>query len=78
MMDGTGPEERAWVEQWRTAAGALAELRREQLGGMSEAAALEAAERLLALTDSLPLSAGRRRWSGLVEQQALLHRRRVA
>lgn len=77
-MDGTGSAERAWMEQWRAAARALAEVRRAQLGAMSDAAAIEAAEHLLALADSLPLSADRRRWSGLVEQQALLHRRRVA
>lgn len=77
-MGGTSSEERAWMEQWRDAARALAELRRAQLGAMSDAAAVEAAEQLLALADSLPLSADRRRWSGLVEQQALLHRRRVA
>ena len=78
LMDVPVSPERAWMEQWRSAGRALAEVRRAELSRMSDAEALKAAENLLSLAASIPLSADRRRWSGLVEQQALLHRRAVA
>jgi hypothetical protein len=77
-MDVPRSLERAWMEQWRGAGRALAELRRAELSTMSDAEALEATENLLSLAATIPLSVDRRRWSGLVEQQALLHRRPVA
>ncbi len=67
--------QRAWVEQWQSAGLALAELRRAELAALTDADAVAAAENLLSLADVIPVSAARRRWSGLVEQQALFHHR---
>lgn len=65
----------AWLEQWRSAAPALAELRRRELAAMSEAEALRAADALLEIAARLPIAASRIERSGLVELQDLLHRR---
>lgn len=64
-----------WVEQWKSAAEALADRRRRDLRRMSEDEALAAAENLLSLVDTVALNPARRSSSGLVEQQAILHRR---
>ena len=66
---------REWVRQWKEAGPALAAQRREELLHLSDERALAASEALLALVTTVTLSPGRRRWSGLVEQQALFHRR---
>ena len=42
---------------------------------LSDERALAASEALLSLVTTVTLSPGRRRWSGLVEQQALFRRR---
>jgi hypothetical protein len=70
------PDERRWIEQWRAAGPALAALRRRELREMSDEQALAAAESLLALAAVLPLDPKPSERSGLVAQQALLHRRR--
>ena len=67
--------QREWIRQWREAGPALAAERREQLLHLSDERALAASEALLSLVTTVTLSPGRRRWSGLVEQQALFHRR---
>jgi hypothetical protein len=71
MMDGTA--QRAWLEQWRGAVGALADQRRSELRAMSAEQAHAAAEAVLALASPDGISASRRRYSGLVEQQRLFH-----
>ena len=64
-----------WVEQWKNAAEALADRRRRDLRRMSEDEALAATENLLSLVETVALNPVRRSSSGLVEQQAILHRR---
>lgn len=64
-----------WMRQWRHAAVALAEVRRQSLASMSAAEALAAANRVLA--GGGPTTARRPAISsGMVEQQRLLHLRR--
>ncbi len=85
-VDGTGRRynlrmawsvsaQRAWIDQWRRAAVALAEQHRRELRRLSEPDALAASDALLSLA---PLLAAHRRPrippSGLVEQQALFRR----
>ncbi len=67
--------EREWLRQWTEAGPALAAQRREDLQRLSDERALAASEALLSLVTAATLSPARLRWSGLVEQQALLHRR---
>ena len=63
-----------WLAQWREAAAALAAQRKRELREMSAERGLAATESLLELGAATPLHASRLRHSGLVEQQALLHR----
>lgn len=67
--------QRRWLEQWKAAGPALEANRSRELRQMSAGQALAAADVLLALGFSTPLSPSRCQHSGLVEQQALLHRR---
>jgi hypothetical protein len=67
--------QRKWLRQWKEAGPALAAQRREELAHLSDERALAASEALLSLVTTVTLSPRRRRWSGLVEQQALFHRR---
>jgi hypothetical protein len=67
--------QREWLRQWNDAGHALAANRREELLHLSDERALAASEALLSLVTTVTLSPRRRRWSGLVEQQALFHRR---
>ena len=78
MVVGMTPEittQREWLRQWNDAGPALAALRREELLHLSDERALAASEALLSLVTTVTLSPRRRHWSGLVEQQALFHRR---
>jgi hypothetical protein len=67
---------RAWLKQWRSAAAALADQRARELSTLTPARALTASDALLSLADPGSLSPDRRSTSGLVAQQAMLHRRR--
>jgi protein-disulfide isomerase-like protein with CxxC motif len=67
--------QREWARQWKEAGPALAAERRKELRHLSDERALAASEALLSLVIPSTLSPRRRRWSGLVEQQALFHRR---
>jgi hypothetical protein len=67
--------QREWLRQWKEAGLALAAQRREELLHLSDERALAASEALLSLVMTVTLSPRRHRWSGLVEQQALFHRR---
>lgn len=73
-MSLTAETERAWLEQWRAGAVALARQRRDELRALSPESALAASEALLSLADRSRLSDQRRSHSGFVEQQALFHR----
>jgi hypothetical protein len=68
MKLATTPEEqRQWMEQWRSAAIALDEVKRNELANLTEADAWHKTERVL----SMPKPWRRPgRMSGLVEQQA--------
>jgi hypothetical protein len=75
MKDATTPEEmRRWVQQWRQTGILLDEVKRRELAEMTEEQARQAARLVL----SIPRR-GRdpNVVSGLVEQQAIFHRRRV-
>jgi hypothetical protein len=65
----------AWMRQWRQAAIALPEVRRRELAQLSDAAALAAAERVLA-PRMVPTPPRLDPLSGLVEQQRLFQRSR--
>ncbi|HSB81808.1 MAG TPA: hypothetical protein VLM91_23765 [Candidatus Methylomirabilis sp.] len=67
--------QREWLRQWKDAGPALAAIRRGELLHLSDARALAASEALLSLVTTVTLSSRRLRWSGLVEQQAVFHRR---
>jgi hypothetical protein len=69
------PEERRWVETWRWAGPELERIRRQELRAMTDARALVASNRVLALVGWLPRTPRRLATSGLIEQQALLRRR---
>ncbi len=65
--------ERAWMEQWRSAARALEDQRKEELRALSDADALAASDALLSLALLVPLNPDRVGDSGLVRQQELFH-----
>jgi hypothetical protein len=67
--------QREWMRQWNDAGPALAANHREELLHLSDEGALAASEALLSLVTTVTLNPGRLCWSGLVEQQALFHRR---
>jgi ectoine hydroxylase-related dioxygenase (phytanoyl-CoA dioxygenase family) len=67
--------QREWLRQGNEAGPALAATRREELLHLSDERALAASEALLSLVTTVTLNPGRVCWSGLVEQQALFHRR---
>ncbi len=70
--------ERRWVLQWIETGKLLDEIHRRELREMTEEQARAASEALLEIGASHPLPEHRRVSSGLVEQQALFHRRRPA
>jgi len=68
-------QQQVWMQQWRRAAVALAEVRRRTLATMDAAEALRAAEQILGA--GAPTSGQQpARSSGLVEQQRLFHHKR--
>jgi hypothetical protein len=72
----TEAQEEAWMAQWRNASRELDAVWRQELRAMTDEQALVAADELLSLVDPRELPEHRRVWSGLVEQQAVLHSRR--
>jgi len=74
-MTSDAATQREWLRQWNDAGPALAANRREALLHLSGEHALVASEALLSLVTTVSLSPQRLGWSGLVEQQALFHRR---
>jgi hypothetical protein len=72
----TDQQQRQWMTQWRKAGEALTEVRARELAALTPADALAAANTLLSLGAGTPLPEHRRSWSGLIELQRLLHRRR--
>jgi len=68
--------ERQWVRQWQETGKLLEEIRRKELRAMTDEEAREASDHVLSLAGHFPLPPNRVAWSGLIEQQALFHRRR--
>jgi hypothetical protein len=68
--------ERTYVRRWAETGRVLEELRWRELAALGDQQALGAADALIEAALLVPLPEARRRWSGLVEQQALLHRSR--
>lgn len=68
------PEKR-WVEQWKRASDALEEQRARELREMTPEDALAASDALLELGAKTRLNPSRAQTSGLVEQQALFHKK---
>ena len=66
--------QRAYVKQWVKTGQLLEELRWRELAALDDAQALRASDALIESAARVPLSPGRREWSGLVEQQALFRR----
>jgi hypothetical protein len=71
-MATTPAEQRRWMRQWREAAIALDEVRRDELANLSEGEAWRQIEAVLALA---PHYRRLSRTSGLVKQQAWFHKR---
>jgi hypothetical protein len=76
MAGAKATNERSWVNRWAAASGPLAAERRRALAALTEDEGAEAALALLDLAAKVPPDPRRRPTSGLIEQQALLHRRR--
>jgi hypothetical protein len=68
-------ERRRWIEQWQAAREALRLQRASELAALSDDEALAAADALLTIDAVVKLPPAPRTWSGLVEQQALFHRK---
>ena len=66
---------RAYVKQWVETGRLLEELRWRELSQLDDERARAAADALIDAALRVPLPRQRREWSGLVEQQALFHRR---
>lgn len=72
----TRDTEAAYVKQWAETGRLLGEQRWRELATLDAARALEAADALIQAALTVPLSASRRSWSGLVNQQDIFQRRR--
>jgi hypothetical protein len=68
--------QKAWARAWQVTGEALEKIRRAELRTLTAEKALAATDNLLSLGAGVALSAGRRRASGLVEQQRLFSRLR--
>jgi hypothetical protein len=76
-MSGANREtERAYVKRWAETGPELEALRWRELHALDEATALRASGDLIEAALHVPLPASRVVWSGLVDLQDLLHRRR--
>lgn len=74
MKLATTPEEqRQWMEQWRRAAIALDEVKRDELANLTEAKAWQQIDALCSLPDAWR---DPNRVCGLIEQQAIFRRAR--
>jgi len=68
-------DQRRWIAQWQAARAALRAQRATELAALSDDQALEAADALLTVASSVGLPPAARASSGLVQQQALFHRK---
>ena len=72
----TADQARAYVKGWAETGRLLEEQRWAELSRLSEEDARAASDALILAAAATPLPEGRRTWSGIVELQAYLHRRR--
>jgi hypothetical protein len=70
----TRPDQRAYVRRWVETGQILEQIRWHELRALDAAAAMEASDHLIEAAVRVPLSSGRRQWSGLVDLQDLLRR----
>jgi hypothetical protein len=68
-------EQRRWIAQWQGARAALRAQRASELAALSDDEALAAADALLTVAAIVDLATASRDSSGLVQQQALFHRK---
>jgi hypothetical protein len=68
-------DERRWIAQWQAARPALRAQRATELAALSDDQALAAADALLTIAAVAGLPPAARASSGLVQQQALFHRK---
>jgi anti-sigma factor RsiW len=71
----TEAERRRWIAQWQAARPALRAQRASELAALSDAEALAAADALLTVAAAAGLAPASHDSSGLVQQQALFHRK---
>jgi hypothetical protein len=72
----TRQQQAAYVKGWSETGRLLEEQRWQELARLDPVRAMVAADALIEAAMAVPLPAARRTWSGLVEQQDALHRRR--
>src|SRR5438477_6392831 len=72
----TRQDQRAYVRRWVETGQMLEEIRWRELRALDAAAAMGASGHLIEAALLVPLSSGRREWSGLVDLQDLLRRLR--
>jgi hypothetical protein len=72
----TREEQRKYVKQWQETGRWLEEIRWRELASLGDTAALRATKDLLELGLLTPLPPHRQTWSGLIDLQDLLHRRK--
>jgi hypothetical protein len=76
LMSSAAQFEREWMAQWRRSTAALAQVRADELSHLPAADTLAATDTLLAIGATMPLSVERLTWSGLIEFQRYVYRRR--
>jgi hypothetical protein len=72
----TRDDERAYVQRWMETGKMLEDLHWRELSTLDAATALRASDDLIDAALRVPIPAARRRWSGLIELQDVLHARR--
>jgi hypothetical protein len=73
----TADAQREYVRKWTQTGRLLERIRWDELRALDPPRALRATDALLDAAARVPLLPARRTWSGLVELQRLLHRRRL-
>jgi len=73
----TADAQREYVRNWTETGRLLERVRWDELRALDPQSALRATDALLDAAVRVPLPPARRTWSGLVELQRLLHRRRL-
>jgi hypothetical protein len=71
----TADEQRRWIAQWQGARAALRAQRASELAALSDEDALVAADALLTIASVAGVAPASPTSSGLVQQQALFHRK---